>query len=362
MKSSVYRGAAIAAAVLAFQAAPASAQDNCGPADGAEFVCGVSNVEQQIYLGDSDWSLGGSTPGGPNAQAPLYFIHLDTAEVVSLDPAAVKMAKNTEAFPDCDHQPDLARLAALGLEYRVVNGRNQLLVVSHQDGHWIQAFEVDFGDGAAVPALTWIGCIGMPRETGIFADALVTLDDGSIVMTSLFDGTDPDFIKKLETSQPHGELLKWKAGEGWSELAAGQLSGPNGVIRSEDGKTLYVADWGGRGIAIYDMATDKVEKVHTGFKTDNLTWSEDGKTIFATGQSFGTDTVFACAGATGSVNCTDVPFEIVSFDPATRAVKKIFGPGVMGVMGTGTGVLQRGDRLWVNAFRSDRIARIPLPM
>jgi DNA-binding beta-propeller fold protein YncE len=139
------------------------------------------------------------------------------------------------------------------------------------------------------------------------------------------------------------------------------LSGPNGVIVSPDGREVYVAVWSGREVARISRGTTPAKKdtVPTGFLTDNLRWSPDGQTIFVGGQDASVKQVIDCFEST-AVNC-NVPFKIDAMDPKTLKLTTLVKSGVYGAMGAGTGAIQVGNELWVSSFRSDRIARFPMP-
>jgi hypothetical protein len=39
-----------------------------------------------------------------------------------------------------------------------------------------------------------------------------------MLVTSLFDPFDPDFVAALNSGEPYGELGEWHAGSGWKEV------------------------------------------------------------------------------------------------------------------------------------------------
>jgi hypothetical protein len=335
---------------------PTSSAAACDAVDGAEFLCGVVNVEQLISIDGSRWAVGSSTAGGSATPAPLYFLNLDTQEATPLDPTTVTVAGDKAAYPDCPGPADFANLQSLGVEYEKVNGRDTLTVISHGGGFTIQVFEMTLG--ASVPELTWIGCV-IPPDEHFWPDAAATLPDGGMLVTSLFDPVDPDFAAALNSGQPYGMLGEWHADSGWKEVYPETFAGPNGVILSKDYNTLYVANWSGKRVTRIDRTTGEIATVDLEMLVDNLAWNEDGTKILAGGQTDTIDQGFACTGST-AINC-DVNFAIYEIDPTTMQKELIIGPTVLGVMGAGTGALEDGDVLWVTSYRSDRIARISNP-
>lgn len=209
---------------------------------------------------------------------------------------------------------------------------------------------------APLPGLTWIGCVTMPDEH-FWPDDLAVLSDGGMVVTSLFDPEDPDFVTKLNTGQPHGALGEWHPGEGWTMLAEGELSGPNGVILSPDESRVIVADYGGRNIARIDRDGGEIARAPLDFHVDNVSWTEDGSAILGVGAAGTVEEGFGCFG-TDVANCK-LPFKGVKVDPETMETEELFPAMTLGEMGGGSGALQDGDHLWITSWRADRIARIP---
>lgn len=56
----------------------AQAAVDCSPVDGAEFLCGVTNMEQLVGIDGTRWAVGSSAAGGAGTLAPIYFLNLDT--------------------------------------------------------------------------------------------------------------------------------------------------------------------------------------------------------------------------------------------------------------------------------------------
>lgn len=200
-----------------------------------------------------------------------------------------------------------------------------------------------------------------------------------MLVTSLFDPVDPDYVAALNSGQPYGMLAEWHANSGWKEVYPNTLAGPNGVILSKDYNTIYVANWSGKWVTRIDRSTGEIAThggkftiqvfemtldgssppVDLGMLADNLAWNQDGTKILAGGQTDTIEQGFACSGS-AAINCT-INFAIYEIDPTTMEKKLIIGPNVLGVMGAGTGALEDGHTLWVTSYRSDRIARINTP-
>jgi DNA-binding beta-propeller fold protein YncE len=183
-----------------------------------------------------------------------------------------------------------------------------------------------------------------------------------MVISSLWNPQDPERLAKLRAGAPVGSLFEWSPRTGIRELEETKvLSGPNGVIASPDGKFVFVAVWSGKAVARIDRSgpKPKVDEVETGFLTDNLRWSPNGRRIYAGGQATSVDTVLACFENTTVVNCPNVPFQIDSLDPKTLMLRPIIPATTLGEMGLGTGAIKVGGNYWISTARGDRIAIVP---
>jgi hypothetical protein len=347
----------VAGLLLHSEESRAQAAVDCSPINGVEFLCGVANIEQLISIDGTRWAVGGSAAGGAAKLEPIYFVNLDSKEAIPLDPASVRLAEDKVAYPGCPGPADFSNLQSLGVEYEKVNGRDTLIVISHGGGFTIQVFEMTFG--ASVPALTWIGCI-LPPDKHFWPDAAAALPDGGMLVTSLFDPTDAELVAHLIAGEPYGSLGEWHPNTGWKEAYPGTFAGPNGVILSKDYNTLFVANWSGKGITRIDRKTGEKAFVDMGMLVDNLAWNQDGTKILAGGQTDSIEKAFAECVPTPNLNCA-INFAIYEVDPVTLDKKALFGPGMIGAMGGGTGALQDGDTLWVTSYRSDRIGRMKYP-
>ena len=143
--------------------------------------------------------------------------------------------------------------------------------------------------------IRWTGCVVAPH--GFWPDAVASLPDGGIIVTSLWDPTDAQRIDKMMNGKPVGALDEWHPDKGWSEVpGSAGMSGPNGVIVSADGHEVYVGVWSGREVARISrgIGTPKMDTMPTGILTDNLRWSPNGQMIFVGGQDAPVKQVIDC--------------------------------------------------------------------
>jgi len=331
---------------------------NCSPMPGVSFICGVSNVEDFAPVPDAKWVIGGDLATANNPQGYLYLFDTSHNTVSAVQPSEIAIRPDKKTYPDCPGPVDMKVFGPHGLDLTRTGGAHRVLyAVNHGGRESVEVFGVDLSGGR--PRFTWVGCVIAPH--GFWPGAVASLPDGGIVVTSLWDPTDPDRVNKLSKGQPVGGLDAWSPGKGWTPIAGTEaMSGPNGVIVSPDGNTIYLALWSGRQVARIDRtsAPPKVDTVPTGMLTDNVRWSPDGGSILVGGQDATVKRVLGCFESS-AVNCS-VPSKVYLMDPATLHLTTVVKSGVYGVFGAGTGAIRVGNKIWVSSFRADRIAIFPL--
>jgi DNA-binding beta-propeller fold protein YncE len=360
------RGAGIALSIALGLAtlgtAPARAADAappCTPVGNVKFICNATNVEDFAPVPRSSWVFGSDLPTPGAAQGYLHLFDARKDTVSKIEPSEIATKPDKQRYPDCPGPPDMAIFAPHGLDLTPPeNNRAVLYVVNHGGRESVEAFDVDLSK--AQPALTWTGCVVAPPK--FWPDAVASLPDGGMIVTSLWDPTDPHRVDKLSKGETVGALDEWQQGKGWSEVPGSQgMSGPNGVIVSPDGKEIFVALWSGHQVMRLSRGTNPVKKdsVPTGILTDNVRWSPDGKTIYVGGQATTVKQLLACFESS-QANCANVPFKIYAMNPRTMKLTDLVKSGVYGVMGAGTGAIREGNQLWVSSFRADRIGLFPI--
>jgi hypothetical protein len=347
-----------ATAFLALGAAPvAAAEPACGAGDGTVgAICGVTDVEDLIALTGTRWIVGSALPG-PDVPVPaLYLFDSKSRAVTPVKAADIAVKQDKKAYPQCSAAPNFAGFASHGLDYRARRGGGgDLYVVNHGGREAVEVFDVD--TKADVPKLTWIGCVPAPDH--FWPDAVAALPDGGMVVTSLWDPQDAGRVDKLAASKPVGSLGEWHADKGWKMIGPADMSGPNGVIASPNGRMVYVALWTGRKVLRIDRKTGKTKDVAVDYLADNLRWDVPGRSFFLGGQAVTVGEALTCF-ASKDKNC-NVPTSLDRIDAKSLTRQTIVAKGTLGGMGAGTGAIRVGDELWVTTFRADRIARIAAP-
>lgn len=355
------------AAVLAFviglaawpahlRPAIAATASDCAPAGHVKFICGVNNVEDLVPVPGTHWVIG-SDLAAAGQQGYLYLFDTTNDTASAVQPGDIAIKPDKTHYAECPGAPDWKLFGPHGLDLTRSGGKHRILyAVNHGGRESVEVFSADLT--GKEPKFAWIGCVLAPH--GFWPDAVASLPDGGIIVTSLWDPTDAQRTDKLMNGKPVGALDEWHAGKGWSEVpGSAGMSGPNGVIASADGREVYIAVWSGRAVARISLGNGKpkVDTVPTGILTDNLRWSPDGHMIFVGGQDASVKQVIDCFEST-AVNC-NVPFRIDIMDPKTLKLRTVVKSGVYGVMGAGTGAIEVNRKLWVSTFRADRIGIFP---
>lgn len=344
-------------ASLLVQPAQAAAGVECSPAKGVSFICGVTNVEDFAPVPGTKWVVGSDLSTASAPQGYLYLFDTAKRSVTAIQPSEIAIKPDKKTYPDCPGPVDMKVFGPHGLDLTRTGGTHRVLyAVNHGGRESVEVFNVDLS--RARPKFTWTGCVVAPK--GFWPDAVASMPGGGMVVTSLWDPTDPDRVNKLSAGQPVGGLDSWYPGKGWAPVpGTAGMSGPNGVIVSADGKQVYLALWSGKQVARIDLSQSppKVDTAPTGILTDNVRWSPSGAEIFVGGQDATVKQVLDCFESS-AVNC-NVPFRIYRMNPATLKLTEIVKSGVYGVMGAGTGAIQVGDKIWVSSFRADRIGIFP---
>lgn len=332
----------------------AAADDQkCSAAD-KNAICGVTNVEDLVAIEGTPWAIGSSLGGGSGKTEPLYLFDTKAFTASAITGAAIAVHPDKAAYPDCPSAPDFAKFASHGLDFRGTAGRGTLYVVNHGGRESIEIFSVETAAGTK-PKLQWTGCVVAPSTA--WPDGVTSLPDGGFVATSLWDPNDKQFLDKLSQAKPEGGLFEWHAKQGWKAVGPSGMSGPNGLVSSADGATLYVNLWAEKKILKYNLKTKASQTVSVEMLPDNVRWTQDHKSILVGGQDASVKAVIDCFESK-DINCT-TPFKLYKLDPATMKLTDLMKSGVYDGMGAGTGGLQVGPDLWASSFRSDRIVRFP---
>lgn len=316
------------------------------------FIEGVSAPEDLLALPGTDWVVTSGMAHGDSAGA-LGVVESATGRVEELWPASGTLVAPDETYSDCSEPPIVDTFSPHGINLAKDDaGSLTLYVVNHGERESVEVFAVD--TEGRVPVATWTGCVLLPPH--VSGNGVVALPDGSLVITNMYDPAAPDPVAALFADESSGDVRIWDSAAGWSVLPGTDWSGPNGVVASSDGQTLYIATWVGRSIMRVSLVDGSVESLaDVPFLPDNLRWSAAGR-LLVTGQDFaGLAAVHECALGAGEV--CPAGFTVLEVDPDSGEVTTVFATDTTEFIYP-TVAASVGDEIWVGTLAVDRIARV----
>jgi sugar lactone lactonase YvrE len=346
----------VLAAIVFCLAAPvesrADQEDNCRPADGLAFICGLHHPEDLVLVLGSKWIIAGSLSlkQGFGAGGGLYLIDSEARIASKLIPEFSAAAIDPH-YNRCPGPPDARLFGAHGLAISPLHGsKYRLYAINHGGREAVEVFDIDM-KGGRTPI--WRGCVEFPSN--FFLNSVAPTSDGGLVVTNLLDRSDGDRRRKMVTAGNTGAVYRWRPGETPQLVAGSELTGDNGIAVSADG-AIYVAAWGGKAIVRLTWHNGVLEKkvIPLDFLPDNLHWAPDG-TLLIAGQRRDMERLFEA--------CTPEPCRIAwvvaRLDPRAMTVRELkSGDGQS--FTEATTALQVGHQIWLGSADDDRIAIMPL--
>jgi hypothetical protein len=315
---------------------------DCSPAAGVQYVCAQRSPEDLIVLPGGQWVVASAFSGAGG----IFVIRTSDKTSTLAYPSATASARfDSKTYAGCPGAPDPAAQAKFqthGLSLQPgANGVHRLYAVLHGARESVEVFELDARKG--MPSLTWIGCSVAPMPIGL--NSVRWLPDGFVATNFNPRGAGPDAFKRLQAGERNGEVWEWHTASGWQKVPGSEAAGANGIESSDDGRTLYVAEWGTRSVFRLSrgQATPARDEVKLDFNVDNIRWAADG-TLLATGQDL-----------------AKMLFVVARIDPKTLAVREVLRQSNTPAFGNGTVAVEAGKELWVGTFRGDRLAIFALP-
>jgi hypothetical protein len=335
----ILRGAMSAAAERESGAA------DCGPMDGLTFICGLSVPEDVVNVGSSGMVLA----SGHRAPGHLYLINPATGAVQELiQGPAFRQQHDRKRYPACPGPLNLKSFDVHGMSIgETAPNQFSIYTTSHGEREAIEIYELNLG--GATPVLTWTGCVPLQQD-GYF-NSVVRLADGGFVVTRMRDVNAA--TSSIAPGQISGRLFEWHPGGELKPLPGTELSLPNGLEVSDDGRYVFVAASGTRELVRFDLRATPIEKraVSLPFHPDNVHWDSQGRLIIA-GPNF------APGSCTGS-NCPS-GWTVADTNPAMLTFTRLGGGSGMPSMARASAAIRVGKEIWV-ANNQDRIARFTPP-
>lgn len=323
-----------------------SAPDECEPAAGLEFVCGMENAEDLTWLGDTGLMIVSGLAGRGDA-GHLYLFDPETRAVDTLFPdGELAFAHDRETYSDCPGPPDTANFSPHGVSVKAVGeAAYRLYLVAHGARESVEVFDIDHG---AETALTWVGCVEFPEGDSI--NSVAALPDGGFLATRLSSAGDRGLMEAVNGEET-GFLYRWSPGAGLMQVAGTRMSGPNGIEVSSDGEQVHVASWGHSKVVSFAWTSDggleQVSAVSLEFRPDNLRLTPEGNVLTAGHRLRREDCPRAfCVESWG----------VAEVNPGSGAANTLLrGEPLDGFMGP-TVALGDGEGVWLGTFGGDRIA------
>ncbi|MCR9096485.1 MAG: hypothetical protein NXI30_19850 [bacterium] len=317
----------------------------CAPDDDTTPICGFQNPEDLVGL-DDGWMLISQMVLADEPGSLVAFRPTDGARSVvwPTDETALVGAGNASCAP-----PSLDDFAPHGIE--LSRDRRTLLVVNHGGRESIERFAIGEQDG--VPTLTWTDCILF--EQNVMLNDVASLPGGDFVVTqmvsqSLFSPL--ALVLGLDT----GRVWHWSRSTGIRAIPDSEGNGPNGIVTSQDGETLYFSEWGAQQLVRLGLDGGSRQTAPLGFHPDNLSWTADGRVLVG-GQIAGPIEATGCFELLEG-GCS-LPSAVSTVDPETLAVRRVWTHDPATAVGGVSAALERDDVIWLGAFGGDRIGWIP---
>ena len=305
----------------------------CPSDPGITYICGLINAEDLLSVGDTGMILA-SGMNGEDVTGHLYLINPldDSWEELVFGPN-FSQAQDSSTFANCPGPMDVNNFSAHGLALQETSAnRFDLYITSHGGREAIEIFDLDMSQGVAV--LTWKGCVTL--DDTIMHNSIAILSDGGFVTTEFANeaGFEPIFAGEV-----NGGVKEWHPGGEAALIEGTDLSGPNGIAVTEDGRYMFVAAFGTRELVRFDRSVNPMTKdiIPVGIVLDNVRWGEPGKLL------------------TGGGNASGEGWSVVEVDVETFEVVNVGGMGADASMQDVSTALQVNDKIWVGTFRGDRI-------
>jgi hypothetical protein len=334
---------ALAGVAWAQRGAPAPALMECGTHGDVEILCGTHSPEDLELTPDGKYLIvsqfvngrGGGTPG---------LVLLDLAKKTYSPIPITAEPRKDWGDPACPG-PVNDKMVPHGISLgKRTAGSTQLYVVNHGGRQSIEMFELKQTGGNWT--LAWHGCAVTMAE---FNDVAV-LPDGGFIATHPTSLTNAD----LFGGKPTGVVARWTQAKGEVTLPGSEGAYPNGVLVSDDGKTMYFNAWTAMEVHKYDLESSKeTGVVKLDFMPDNITWTRDHKMLAA-----GVKNARGNCPGDSATPCVS-QFGVAEIDPARMTSTTVFDSLGQGALISGVSVaLQVDDAIYVGAFQGDRLVKI----
>ena len=331
---------AVAALLLSLRATAQPPSPPCLPEQGLRYICGLVVPEDILKLGSTGLLL--ASGHGVRSTKTGYLYLIDPAagthsELIHSD--AFRQKLDAKAFPGCPGPLNLRAFDVHGLSLAETSRRLfRIYSTSHGEREAIEIYDLDLRKKR--PSLTWRGCV--PLEQDGYFNSVAQLPGGGFLTTRMRDAATP--VSGPRPVGNTGMIFEWKPGGRLLPLAGTELSFPNGIDVSKDGRFIYVAAFGSQELVRFDRSASPLAKItiRVPIRPDNIHW--DGY----------------CKLLTAGPKPADAGWEVLEVDPETLAFTRLGGADQTAAMQAVSAAMRVGDQIWV-ASNDDRIARFQLP-
>lgn len=316
-----------------------AASSDCDSDSDSQFICGPVSPEDLIPIPGTSWVIVSSMED----EGYISVANSDNYSTAVVFPSAeASIEFDSEIYPDCPSPPS-SQFRPHGLSLRSgTGGSHTLYVVAHGERESVEVFNVD--STAAVPMLTWVGCVVAPAGVGL--NSVAALPDGGFTATNF--------------NIAAGNLWEWHTANSWLEVPGSQMPGPNGLVVSEDGRWYYIGGWAEKSLVRLSRGQTPVirESVEVGFHVDNVRWTTDGS-LLAAGQY--AKTVAAVGGCLNGSGCDGVSTRVARIETDTLTAQQLLDYPSDDILILGTVAIEVGEEIWVGAIAGgNKIGRFPL--
>lgn len=325
------------------QNASSAPDADCRAEQGLTYLCGFVLPEDVVNVGTTGLVLA----SGHRAPGNMYLIDPATDTWSELiHSATFRQQHNVDLFPECPGELNLEAFDVHGISLTETAPRRfSLYTTSHGEREAIEIYELDLAGTA--PRLTWTGCVPLQQD-GYF-NAVARLADGGFVTTRMRDANVSN--ADLQPGEITGRVFEWHLGGALRPLAGTELSLPNGIEVSQDGRYVFVAATLTQELVRFDREATPIGKraASLPMRPDNVHWDGDDKLVIA-----GPNPVdpASCDGS----NCPPAGWSVVEVDPETLSVSRLGGASGTAAMQRASAAIRVGDEIWVGS-NEDRIAR-----
>lgn len=344
---------AIPLAASAAGAPPKLQSGQCAEKLADDYLCGPINSEELLRLEGTPWIFASQYIAPFLKKGVITLINQKTRQWAELDVTGGASNIDRKRFPACQKPLTATGFRGHGMTFGPAqDGKALLYAINHGEREAVEVFEVS-SRGDAMPGFRWVGCI--PSPDGDSLNTLTVLPDGTLVATKFYEVQNTNWPAEMMSKRTTGQVFQWQSATGWKRVPKTFMSGPNGVVSTDGGQSLIVAEWGDRRLhKLRRDGTGKALSVEVQGYPDNIHPTPDGR-FLVVAQTGDLSPAFACAG-TDSPICGGA-FDILSIDPATLATQTVYSakdpdPNVFGFASS---ALDLGDQIWVGSVRGNKI-------